>query len=355
MDNSDYDSLVVGSGFSAYCADAFLKQLDTGRHKVISPKDHLLTSQNKYHHHFTFNRLLAPKAKSVGSSSWKVPGVRLVDRVTLGGNMNIWGGYIDLDLVDFRYLDVLSGMTPIKVTSDLHGIDSNRNLGVLTNDDGTIFNGGTALNSNLINEYVTRMELLGDKTIKLFSRYYDQHSTYQASVIFLCLGVVQLLELLSRSNLLRSGDRIKIHEHSYQLAYGTQIQESILSDCDTYIRYKFPIAVGRRLGSRRLDYGMLNRGPYVVSQLFQKTLQSVELVYQQDEKCFSTVSESKVPRNFGSSIHYFGVEINSLDINTFFQERGLNVFSFGHGSISPGRGGPISNYIINDIGKHFSL
>jgi hypothetical protein len=79
------------------------------------------------------------------------------------------------------------------------------------------------------------------------------------------------------------------------------------------------------------------------------------LVYQQDEKCFSTVSESKVPRNFGSSIHYFGVEINSLDINTFFQERGLNVFSFGHGSISPGRGGPISNYIINDIGKHFSL
>ena len=96
------------------------------------------------------------------------------------------------------------------------------------------------------------------------------HQT-QVDKLFLCVGAVQFLDLLYRSNILKNGDLVEYSEfyHKYKIR---SIYSKIPRKNITVIRYKLSRAIGHYLGIQFFSkfLKLLNFIPLCVDQCFYK-------------------------------------------------------------------------------------
>ena len=339
------DNVIAGSGFSAYCIHNLVSS--EARNLVVSPLSHGgLNGKFIRQRQFDLNRPLARSARSLGRLAWDIGPNQLVDRIGLGGNSNVWGGYIDLDEANGSLLAKLKGASVVKLNPGLHGLGSNKNIGILTGDDGRIFNSGNYFSGvdGYLDAFVSKIDLERQGLISLEVETRTETIRLSAKKLFLCLSVPQLIELLANSGLFPDHSVLKLLEHEFYFARHTGEPEP--DAC--VISYRFWIAVGRALGARNLNYGLLNIGPYVVDQVFKNRSAMMELLFQRSGS--GSVTLHNDARNFGKSIHYYGLSVNDKEINSVLREVNPGIQVLGHASIYPQNGGPVSNCILNGAG-----
>jgi len=315
---------IVGGGFSALVASASTNF----QAKIITPliSNHL----NKI---FAVDKILSKKSGSLASFKILNKNVRLHERLILGGNSKIWGGFVNMDGLDSRGIALLESMgVQFKPLSfDGTGSLSNKNIYQLQYND-LILDSSNIIRPNT-NEMVKSIGWLGSKPyLVLYSGivlYFDK--------LILCVGVVQLIQILIASNLIRKGDYISLNE--YPCRFNLSFLRALPETNDCVIRYGFFRAINHFVGVQKKTTPEFL--PLYLDQIFLSSKNHLAMQYNGAEE-FSAHS-----LGFGGSIHYCNLKINSMPINDFISNLNPNISVLGMASVNQMIPGPISNDIIN--------
>lgn len=337
-----YDYVLVGSGFSAYCVAALLKK----RHKVcaISPATYQFVS--KEHHRnvsLEFNRPFNSQYKSYMKSVWKIGANRLVDRLSLSGNSGLWGGTVNLEK-DCSLFSQLEEVKIINMNQEMPGLHSNRNLGILTDKDGQLFNTAKFFIGfdKYVDGYVEKISETPLGILALEVSIGGMLAMIHAKKVVICTSLPQLVQLMISSQLVPKEFKFSLHEHTMTFKLHEKHEE--LDSCR--VSYKPMVAFSRIFGLRAMRFPGFSLGPYLIDQTFTNKTEKMEY-FVKDQ----IVTTADPISTFGKSIHYYGLSINDVPINTYLASVSRNILNVGHSSIFPNEPGPLTNYLLESASE----
>ena len=264
-------NIVIGTGFSAAITNLFLGK----NSKVIG-----LTKLNGINNTLFFrrslldaNKLFSRKVKSYGSLKFKLNYGQLHDRLIYGGNSTIWGGHINLKKIPNKIINLLKKKGNfIKLSYKLTGnISNDENINQFQSFSGKIISSKNILNktsNGFINNFFVK-----DKKIYVNIINFKTNNSKQikANKLFLCIGTIQFLDLLYRSNYLKENDTIEFTEFSHKYKLNNIFSKIPLKQM-TVIRYKFSRAIGHYFGIQYYSkfLRLLSFIPFCIDQCFYK-------------------------------------------------------------------------------------
>ena len=279
------------------------------------------------------------------------------DRLILGGNSTIWGGHINLRNISkkllsiFKTHDVVFKKLSFKNTG---AISNNKDIYQVQTLTGNVLESqnlyNNVKNAYILNFFIERKKIFVNMMMSESGRIQKFHKLK----LFLCLGTVQFLDLLYRSNFIKENDKKKLSEFSHKFKF-TLLSNAIKTNKATIIRYKFSRALGHFLGiqsfSKYLKF--LNFFPVCIDQCFYKKKKNYKL---QIKKGKVIEKDNDLDTNkFGVSAHYCNLRINKVPINKFLKKINPNIFGIGMSFINQKIPGPLSNDIILDVQKKINL
>ena len=193
------ENCIVGSGFSAAITYLLLnKKSDV--FSVVSEKKLKKIGLNK-RDNLVSNKLFSKKVFSMGTINYQLKKGIFHDTNTLGGNTNIWGGHVDLKKISKKLIKYLeeNGLFFKDLSYQDTGTNSNLESIVQIQDKNqNIFS--SKLVFNKINDFFLYSFLIKKKKIILNLINLKTLKTKKIKVkkLFLCLGTIQLIELLKR-------------------------------------------------------------------------------------------------------------------------------------------------------------
>jgi len=340
---------IVGGGFSASIAQILIDHpVD-----VISPAL-LLKSPNeslKSNPALAINKFFGKKALSFSKLRFHLGRTKLHDRLSLGGNSNIWGGFVDSTDLPSAVIERLKKngifLKPLSF-SDTGSAANNKNVHQLQNASGEIYDAAEALEKH--QDSFLESFFIKDGKVGLHLISNGEIKTVYTNRLILCVGVVQLIDLLYRSGLIEEGTTISLSEFSYQLKPKIIFSPFEFAYTTTMIRFKLFRAIAHRVGIQK---------PYKLSKFFQwipfyfdQVFLLKKLAYISEIKngMLSNSLTQKINNSsgFGRSIHYCDLKINGLNINEYLGRINLNVSGIGMAFVKQKNPGPISNDIIID-------
>jgi len=348
-------NLIIGSGFSAAMVKILLKEkarvLSLTSHNNLRSKDFIRRKS------LESNKFFSKKSLSLGSTKFILKKGRLHDRLTHGGNSNIWGGHINLKKIPKNLINffIKKKIFFQKLSFSITGTTShNKNLAQLQVISGKIFKAQDLLNI-VENAFILNFFIKKKKNyVKLFFLNSLKKKKVEVKKLFLCLGTIQLIDLLYRSKFLKENDIIELSEFDHQFNLG--FKKSKYKKNTTIIRYSFARAVGHFLGVQSYSkyLKLLNFVPFCIDQIFYNNKTKYALQIKDGIFTEKMISNNK-KSNFGKSIHYCNMKINGVFINDFLTKINRNLLGFGMPFVNQSVPGPISNDIIFDVKKKLSL
>ena len=349
------DNLIIGSGFSSMCCHSLLSKNNV---KIISPygKDWDYLSDLNSRRNLSINKHLKIKSKSLGTVNYKLPkNIYLHDRFSGGGNSEIWGGFFDTTDFTSDQLIKLS-MNGIKF------VQLSRNFGVTSNIDGIVqlqcSNHEIIKSSNFIkpdiNGFVIQISNLNDKKklvkyVQIDSKHFETKEIEVERVIISC-GVIQTIDLLLRSNIIKPDDILSLEENAYSLSISLGEKDQPKEN-GCVISYKFNRALSHYLGISSKLLKNFNPIPLLrIHQHFKNQKRKLFLkVHDLNNIYFKDLITQKDDENikFGDSIHYCNLHINNIKINDIMNKYN-NIQGVGMSFVSQNNPGPISNRIYSD-------
>ena len=341
--------IIIGAGFSA----AVSKILTGNKTKVIGSLNHYNLKDQNYFRRKTVevNKLMSKKAYSYGTLKFDLKNGKMHDRLTLGGNANIWGGMIDVRKIPNRLLKFLkkNNINFEKLSFKKTGtISSNKNIMQIQSKEGLILK-TEHLPIKIKNGYIYNFFIKNKKLfINIKNSKKSKLQTLQAKKLFLCVGSVQLLDLLYRSKLLKENDIIEFSEFYDHFKW--RFTFSAFKKNITTVRYHFSRALGHFFGiqyfARYLK--LFSFVPLCVDQEFYSRKNSYKLTI--NKGTITEIENQKFgSKKFGNSIKYYNMKINNIEINKYLNKINSNIIGFGMSFISKKGPGPISNDILMDI------
>jgi|TARA_B100001079_G_scaffold271211_1_gene287868 hypothetical protein len=344
-------NIIIGAGFSA----AISKIFTGNKTKIIGSLNHQNLKDQNYFRRKTVevNKLMSKKAFSYGTLKFNLKNGKMHDRLTSGGNANIWGGNIDVKKIPKRLLGFLKkhNINFEKLSFRKTGtISNNKNIMQIQSREGLILKTEhlsiKIKNGYIINFFTKKKKLF----INIKNSKKSKLQTLQVKKLFLCVGSVQLLDLLYRSNLLKENDIIEFSEFSHHFKW--RFIFSVFGKNITTVRYHFCRALGHFFGiqyfARYLK--LFSFVPLCVDQKFYLKKNSYKLTINN-----GTVTEIENQKfgkkKFGNSIHYCNMKINNIEINKYLNKINSDIIGFGMSFINQKKPGPISNEILLDIEK----
>ena len=245
--------IIVGAGFSASITKLFLN--DSSR--VVSLLDDAILSEEKFirRKEIECNKLFAKKSYSYGTLKYFLKNSILHDRLTLSGNSSVWGGKIDIKNIKNRDIEFFKKKNILfkKISYDNTGtISSNKNIYQLQNFKEKILQ-VTDLPIKVENGYVYNFYVKNKKIfIRVINNKYKKLKTIKADKLFLCVGSVQLIDLLFRSKYLKNGDIIEYTEFKHQ--FKLKFIYSGFEKKSVTVRYHISRAIGHYFGIQFYSY-----------------------------------------------------------------------------------------------------
>jgi hypothetical protein len=338
------DITIVGGGFSASVA----KLVITNPCNIITPKclKKMAMPRRKY---LEINKIFSTKSRSFGTLKFNLNNLILHDRFSFGGNSKIWGGFVNLAYLPKTFIRKLqaSGVVIKPLSFDGTGSISNiLALAQLQDFSGSIYDASFLLH--------------GSKDAYLDSFFVDGHriglnlsslgvsSTVFTEKLILCLGTVQLLDLLYRSGFLSDLKSIELTEFSYKLKFKLSMSSNQFSENCTVIRFHLVRALCHLLGIQKnfSFFNFFKLCPFYIDQHFSRLVMKCVLEY--NNGVFSNKIIDQKNSKFGESIHYCNMQINGDGINEFVTKISPNIIGLGMSFVNQAEPGPISNDIIND-------
>jgi hypothetical protein len=336
------NQVIIGAGFSAAICQLLLKDAI-----VKGSLDHLAALKgSKRRRNIEKNKFFSKKASSYGSVSSKNLNINLHDRLIENGNSEIWGGFIDERKIPEKLRAALHSKNIQTKKLSLNGTGSfsnNESLSQLLNKNQKIMQASDILN-NIENEFLNKiiikknriyLEMLNKKGVK---------KKIAAKEIILCIGTVQLIDLLYRSNFIKDGDTIELSEFSYKLKIA--IGKKIYDTNSVIIRFCLGRAILHYLGIQEYKpyISFLNKLNIFIDQIFLFKINKYKLIIKNAE-FFGLENERE---KFGQSIHYCDMKINGININHLLSKIHPKIFGVGMPYVKQKKPGPISNDIISD-------
>ena len=346
---------IIGAGFSA----AIIKILIGKNVNIIGSHNHNFLKKNFFLRRKSLdsNKFFQKKTYSYGTLKFDLKKGKMHDRLILGGNSTIWGGHINLRNISRKILYIF------KIHKVVFKKLSFKNTGTISNNKdifqvqtltGNILKSqnlyNNIANAFILNFFVKRKKIFVNMMMSEKGRIQKFH----VSKLFLCLGTIQFLDLLYRSNFIKENDIIELSEFSHKFKFAL-LSNTIITKNETIIRYKFSRALGHFLGiqsfSKYLKF--LNFLPVCIDQYFYKKKKNYKL---QIKKSQVIEKNNLLTLNkFGESVHYCNLRINKIPINKFLKKINPNILGIGMSFIDQKIPGPISNDIILDVQKKINL
>jgi hypothetical protein len=343
---------IIGGGFSASIAKILIDHpVD-----VISPVS-LLKSPNeslKSNPALAINKFFGKKALSFTKLRFHLGRTKLHDRLSLGGNSNIWGGFVDSSNLPSEVIDRLKKngifLKPLSF-SDTGSAANNKNVHQLQNASGEIYDAAEALEKH--QDSFLESFFIKDGKVGLHLISNGEIKTVYTSHLILCIGVVQLIDLLYRSGLIEEGATISLSEFSYQLKPKIIFSPFEFAITSTIIRFKLLRAITHRLGIQK--FFKLEKFFQWIPFYFDQVFLLEKLTYNSEIKngVMSDFITQKINNSsgFGRSIHYCDLKINGLNVNEYLKDINSNIKGIGMAFVKQKNPGPISNDIILDAIK----
>lgn len=338
-------SIIIGSGFSAFiCKTFFKKDIE-----VLGVKDFNFFQKKTFlpRKNLNANKFFSFKSQSIGSLEYNLKNTRLHDRLSFGGNSNVWGGKINIrKLPKIFFKKLKSHQIFLKKLSfrNTGTISNNSDIMQLQNKKNRIFdikNTKIKIKDGYLLSFLSKKNNI---ILNYLSNNNSQIKKLKVKNLYLCIGAVQLIDLLYRSNYLRSGDIIKFSEfnHKFKLKF---FFSKFDSSATTIVRYSFSRAIGHFLGIQFYSsiLKLFDFIPLVIDQNFYK--KKIFCSLKIDKNILTDLNDIK----FGNSIHYCNMSINGQNINKFLRKINKNIKGFGMPFIDQKKPGPISNEIIEDV------
>lgn len=346
---------IIGGGFSA----AISKILIGKNVNIIGSHNHNFLKKNFFLRRKSLdsNKFFQEKTFSYGTLKFNLKKGKMHDRLILGGNSTIWGGHINLKNISKKILSIF------KIHKVVFKKLSFKNTGTISNNKD-IFQAQTLtgdilksqnLYNNITNAFILNFFIKKKKIfINMMMSEKGKIQKFHVPKLFLCLGTIQFLDLLYRSNFIRENDIIELSEFSHKFKF-TLLSNTIIAKNETIIRYKFSRALGHFLGIQSFSkyLKLLNFLPVCIDQYFYKKKKNYKLQIKKGKVIEK--NNDFILNKFGESIHYCNLRINKIPINKFLKKINPNIFGIGMSFIDQKIPGPISNDIILDAQKKINL
>ena len=297
------------------------------------------------------NKAMGEKARSYGSLAVQVNQAQLHDRLILGGNSKIWGGFFDTQNVPLALMNKLEhrGIRYEALSFAKTGSISNvSSIGQLQEMNGKTIDAGKLLGGSVLDQYVTTIQIQPNSHIEIQST--SPGFQLESQRVILAISPIQLIDLLYRSAYIRDGDLITLSEYEHTLSPVWAKDPYQFDTVNTVIRYKPSRAVAHFLGIQKNPSSMEPSNKWLkpfIDQQFGQHQNTLELVIQggvlREVKTFENH-----PSKFGSSIHYCNLHINHQNINDFLHTISPNLIGVGMAFVKQSTAGPISNDILLD-------
>lgn len=347
------NNIIIGAGFSA----GIVKALFNKKIKTIGCLDHSFFLSKFYLRRklLECNKLFALKSYSYGTIKFNTKKIKLHDRLIINGNSDIWGGHINLKSVSTAILKLFKkyNIFAEKLCFNKTGTISNdNNIFQLQSKNGEIVKAKQFF-SKVYNGYLDKFIV---KNNEIFIYIKKNNSFYKIKVkkLFLCIGTVQLIDLLYRSKYIFDNDTIKLSE--FYCKYKYSFFRSIKKTNNTIIKYRFSRAVGHFLGTSSFAkfLKILNFVPLYIEQIFYKKKINIAMKIN-NGVITNKYAKKKLKLFFGNSIHYSNMTINEININKFLSKISNRIIGVGMPFVNQKIPGPIINEIINDAEKKLKL
>ncbi len=342
--------VIIGSGFSALTA--FLK------FKKYNPV--IITATNKSYRNLkinnrkalNINKIFSNKSESGGDLFFNLKkNTKLHDRLSLGGNSNIWGGFININSLNKDAMKQFKniGINFHKLIQNQNGYLSNNNdIRQLRDSKNKILDTSNFL-KNFISGFVETFEFKNNLIkINYFTDNYKLESLI-TSKLFLSISFPQLIDLLYRSKLLTKNLMLTLSEFDHKFIINSNNLIKIRSESDLIIKYDLIRAFKHFIGFQKSLDKFSFKLPIYVDQIFSKNKIYLKLTLNLKDKIIYQNTLEK----FGHSIHYCNLCIDEKNINHYLGQISSNLFGVSTPFVNQKRPGPISNDIIENVWDRF--
>lgn len=343
----DKEIVIVGTGFSGMLAHLIL-QSSAAVFGVDKVSNSYLSKQS-----FNFNKLFGVKSYSYTMLKNKLTFSLMHDRLVHGGNGTIWGGFIRFSSLIKKNLNIFNnvGIFFIPLNYKKTGSSSlDKSVFQLQMESGETLNPWKIF-SGAENAFLERFEILPNSRIRLhWSNLYDRSAenvkVSECDKLILAVGVVQFIDLLYRSGILKDDDYLELDEFKYSLGISTKISPDYERYCS--IKIGFFRALFHYLGIQKypIFFSILDRyNPIVFQQVFSKKKTSRKFLIKNGALTEESYCNKEI---FGRSIHYCNLKINGVNANKFLAEISIKILGLGMAFVDQKMGGPISTDIFED-------
>lgn len=338
------DITIIGGGFSASIAKLVISEPC----QIITPKSFTNVTMSR-RKSLEINKIFSAGSKSFGTLKFNLINVNLHDRLSFGGNSKIWGGFINLNNIPIAFIDMLKSFGIVIKPLSFSGTGSISNrLGIAQLQDlsGNTYDSSFFLDCS-VDGYLDSFLIEGHR-IRLNLNCMGVKKTIFTDKLVLCLGTVQLLDLLYRSGFLSNVNTVELTEFSYKLKSKITFFPNQFSENCTVIRFELLRAFCHFLGIQKKVnfFNFFKIFPIYIEQHFSKTVK--KCVLQLNEDIFSNNPTKQDYSSFGDSIHYCNLRIDGEGINDFISRLNPNIIGLGMPFVNQAEPGPISNDIIID-------
>ncbi len=343
-------NIIIGAGFSAAMTHIFLnckaKIVGTLNNKTITSKNFL---RRKI---LETNKLFSKRAYSWGTLNYNIKSANLHDRLILGGNTKIWGGHISMTNIPKKIKRILKENKILfkKLSIDKTGSISNeKNIVQLQSLKNKILE-VEDIKIKIQNGYLKDIQSQNGKLYINILTDKNKIKKIHVKELFLCIGTIQIIDLLYRSKFIKDNDIIELSEFNHQFEMSRI--NSNLNKKSIVIRYHISRAIGHLFGIQYYSklLKLLKFVPLSIDQkfFFRKT----KFKFKIKGNTLEEITNYNILNSaFGNSIHYCNMKINNIKLRKFLKSIHPNIHGFGMSFVDQNVPGPISNDIINDVYK----
>lgn len=332
--------IIIGGGFSSFAVHAYVKDC------IVCSSD-INQTNYKLRNNISINKLFH-NFKSYGSLIFNIKQVKLHDYPLVGGNSNLWGGYIFNDIPK-QFISFLkkNNIYLQKLSFPKTGSCSNKNINQLRQNNFTL---NIRKQKHITKNHFIHLIECHDNKIFIYT---DELNKIEVTDnLYLTCGVVQLLDLLYRSKFIKDKSTISLDEYQYswRLAFTFKKNYFNYKKNETVIRHNLLVAIKHYLGIQK-NFNitrLFNNFPVYIDQVFEK--KNIQISLKNNK---NIITENNQTKNWGTSIHYCNLKINNIKIRDYLKKIDTKIDGFGMAFVKQKNAGPISNDIIQDIDNRF--
>lgn len=257
----------------------------------------------------------------------------------IGGNSNIWGGYINYErhrkyLKQKNYKKIFKKkLFKIKRIFKEKSIFSNT-YSVLDNNDKIFRIKKAHFKSNIITGKIDKI-ILEKKFIKLKS----SKKLFYTKKLILCVGNLNLIKLLFNSNIIGPDDKVSFDDGNCNYIMNMLINQNK----NYYIPMPINKIIEKIFFKKSKTYPLISSS--IVLQKFSKQFKKYNF------KCKDVLSNEKFKLRYFLSNHIVNLKINNIPIRKFIKNKNKNISIFCSGTLKKYLPGPIVQDMIYDITK----